>query len=174
MQGICDSLNYSLHDSVLMLYNSPVLWASQSQITAKQINVFISEFGLKSFELHANALVIQKSDSLDEQKFNQVSGKNIEGFFTKDTIRKINIKGNAEIIYYVKQKNSYTGVNKTLCQSITLWFDGNGMSKMTFKNKPESIVFPLIEVVDENMRLKNFIWLEHKRPKTKMDIFNKG
>jgi hypothetical protein len=155
-----------------MLYNSPVLWASHSQITAKQINVIISEFGLKSFELNANALVIQQSDSLDEEKFNQVSGKNMEGFFERDTIRKINIKGNAEIIYYVKQKNSYTGVNKTLCQSITMWFDGNGLSKISFKNKPESIVFPLNEVVDEDMRLKNFIWLEHKRPKNKIEILS--
>lgn len=173
LQGICDSLNYSMHDSVLILSNSPVLWASHSQITAKQINVFISEFGLKSFELLNNALVIQKSDSLDEQKFNQVSGKNMEGFFVRDTIRKINIKGNAQVIYYVKQKNSYTGVNKTLCQSITMSFDVNGLSKMSFKNKPESIIYPLKEVIDEDMRLKNFIWLEHKRPKYKMDILNK-
>jgi hypothetical protein len=44
---------------------------------------------------------------------------------------------------------------------------------MSFKNKPESIVFPLNEAVDEEMRLKNFIWLEHKRPKNKMEILNK-
>ena len=172
LQGMCDSLTYSLHDSLLMLYNSPVLWASRSQITAKQINVFMSEYGVKSFELNANALIIQKSDSLDAQKFNQVSGKHMEGFFVRDTIRKINIMGNAQIIYYVKQKNSFTGVNKTLCQSITMWFDRNGVSKMSFKNKPESIIYPLKEVVDEDMRLKNFIWLEQKRPKNKIDIFN--
>jgi hypothetical protein len=52
-------------------------------------------------------------------------------------------------------------------------FDVNGLSKMSFKNKPESIIYPLKEVIDEDMRLKNFIWLEHKRPKYKMDILNK-
>jgi hypothetical protein len=53
-----------------------------------------------------------------------------------------------------------------------MWFDRNGVSKMSFKNKPESIIYPLKEVVDEDMRLKNFIWLEQKRPKNKIDIFN--
>jgi lipopolysaccharide export system protein LptA len=170
LQGICDSLGYSLHDSLLKLYNSPVLWTNNGQVTAKQINVTAGERGVSFFELNNNAVLIQKSDSLDENKFNQISGKRIEGFFANDTIRKLNVNGNAQIIYYVKQKGKYTGVNKTICSNLSVWFNSDGVNKATFRNKPESIVYPLIEIDDKEMRIKNFVWLENKRPKNKADL----
>lgn len=170
LQGLCDSMGYYMHDSVMKLYNSPVLWAGNGQVTAKQINIITGQNSIKSFELNANALVIQKSDSLDENKFNQITGRKMEGFFQNDSIRKLNVIGNAQIIYYLKQKKDYKGVNKTVCSDLSVWFDSEGVEKTTFRNKPESIVYPLAEVNDSEMRMKNFIWLENKRPKKKEDI----
>jgi hypothetical protein len=114
--------------------------------------------------------VIQKVDSLDEFKFNQIEGKKIQGFFANDSIRKLNVISNAQIIYYVKQKKAYKGVNKTICSDLTVWFNSEGVDKATFRNKPESTVFPLAEIKDDEMRLKHFVWLENRRPKTKNDI----
>ena len=132
--------------------------------------IFINKNNVSFFELNNNAVLIQKSDSLDENKFNQISGKRIEGFFANDTIRKLNVNGNAQIIYYVKQKGKYTGVNKTICSNLSVWFNSEGVNKATFRNKPESIVYPLIEIDDKEMRIKNFVWLENKRPKNKADL----
>ncbi|MBS1634434.1 MAG: organic solvent tolerance protein OstA [Bacteroidetes bacterium] len=172
LQGMCDSLNYSLHDSLMRMYNSPVLWAGQGQVTAKQIDVVTGQHSVKSFLLNGNAILIQKADSLDEEKFNQVAGRKIEGFFANDTLRKINVVGNAQIVYYVKQKKKISGVNKTNCSELTMWFGGDeGMDRTTFRNKPESVALPLAESDDRENRLKGFIWLENKRPKSKMDLF---
>lgn len=170
LQGICDSLGYSVHDSLMVMYNTPVLWTTNGQVTARQINVIAGQKGIRHFELLNNALVIQKSDSLDENKFNQITGKRMEGFFQNDSIRKLNVISNAQIIYYVKQKKSYKGINKTICSDLTVWFNGDGVDRATFRNKPESTIFPLSDVNDSEMRLKNFVWLEHKRPKKKSDI----
>ena len=100
----------------------------------------------------------------------ELEGKRIEGFITNDTIRKLNVVGNAQIIYYVKQKTAYKGVNKTICSDLTAWFNGEGIDRITFRNKPESTVFPMAEIVDTEMRLKHFVWFENKRPKKKNDI----
>lgn len=170
LQGLCDSLGYSSHDSLMKLYNSPVLWTNNGQVTAKQINVVTGKSSVKSFELTGNAIVIQKVDSLDENKFNQIEGKRIEGFIEKDTIRKLNVIGNAQIIYYVKEKKNYKGVNKTICSDLTVWFNKGGVDRATYRNKPESTVLPLKSIDDKEMRLKNFVWLENKRPKKKSDI----
>ena len=80
------------------------------------------------------------------------------------------ISGLLAIIYYVKQKGKYTGVNKTICSNLSVWFNSEGVNKATFRNKPESIVYPLIEIDDKEMRIKNFVWLENKRPKNKADL----
>lgn len=170
LQGLCDSLGYSSHDSLMKLYNSPVLWTNNGQVTAKQINVVTGKSSVKSFELNGNAIVIQKVDSLDDNKFNQIEGRRIEGFIEKDTLRKLNVISNAQIIYYVKEKKNYKGVNKTICSDLTVWFNAGGVDRATYRNKPESTVLPLKSVDDKEMRLKNFVWLEHKRPKKKSDI----
>ncbi|MBC7694260.1 MAG: hypothetical protein H7141_02315 [Burkholderiales bacterium] len=170
LQGMCDSLTYLMHDSLMTMYNSPILWTNNGQVTAKLIKVTAGQTSIKYFELLNNAIVIQKVDSLDENKFNQIEGRRIEGFFAKDSIRKLNVIGNAQIIYYVKQKATYKGVNKTICSDLTVWFGGDGVDRATFRNKPESTVFPLADVKDEEMRLKHFVWFEKKRPKKKSDI----
>ncbi len=175
LQGMCDSLTYLLHDSLMTMYNSPILWTNNGQVTAKLIKVTAGQSTIKYFELLNNAIVIQKVDSLDDKKYNQIEGKKIEGFFAKDSlgeqnIRKLNVIGNAEIIYYVKQKKNYKGVNKTACSDLTVWFNEEGVDRTTFRNKPESTVYPLKDINDEDMRLKHFSWMENKRPKKKNDI----
>lgn len=175
LQGLCDSLTYYIHDSLMSMYNSPILWTNNGQVTAKLIKLTAGQASIKYFELINNAIVIQKADSLDEYKFNQIEGKRIEGFFAKDSlgeqnIKKLNVIGNAQIIYYVKQKNTYKGVNKTICSDLSVWFNASGVDRATFRNKPESTVYPLAEVKDEDMRLKYFNWQENKRPKKKSDI----
>jgi lipopolysaccharide export system protein LptA len=175
LQGLCDSLTYSTHDSLMCMYNSPILWTNNGQVTAKQIHVIAGQKSKnKYFELTGNSIVIQKSDSLDENKFNQIAGRKIEGYINNDTIRKLNVIGNAQIIYYVKQKKTYKGVNKTICSDLTVWFNADGVDRATYRNKPESIIFPLAEVVDTEMRLKNYVWLENKRPKKLLDIITKS
>lgn len=175
LQGLCDSLTYLIHDSLMTMYNSPILWTNNGQVTAKQIKLTAGQSSIKYFELINNAIVIQKVDSLDEHKFNQIEGKRIEGFFAKDSIgeqniKKLNVIGNAQIIYYVKQKTTYKGVNKTICSDLSVWFDHDGVDRATFRNKPESTIFPLAEINDEDLRLKHFNWQEYKRPKKKSDI----
>jgi hypothetical protein len=84
LQGLCDSLTYLLHDSLMTMYNSPILWTNNGQVTAKLIKVTCrTKPNIKYFELLNNAIVIQKVDSLDDKKFNQIEGKKIEGFIAK-------------------------------------------------------------------------------------------
>ena len=173
LQGMCDSLLYSIHDSLMQLFNSPIIWASNGQATAKQINITTGKNSIKYFELINKAILIQKADSLDALKFNQIEGKQIEGFFENDSIRKINVKTNVQIIYYLKEKQHYKGVNKTNCNDVTIWFNGSGVDRATFRSKPESTVYPLKDMKDEEMRLKNFVWLEKLRPKNKADVITK-
>jgi lipopolysaccharide export system protein LptA len=172
-QGLCDSLTYLIHDSLMTMYNAPILWTNNGQITAKLIKITAGQTSVRHFELLHQAIVIQKVDSLDDQKFNQLEGKKMEGIFANDSIRKLNVIGNAEMIYYIKQNKTYKGVNQTSCSDLTVWFNAEGVDRATFRKKPESTIFPAKDDNDSTMRLKHFVWLENKRPKTKSDLFVK-
>jgi hypothetical protein len=154
----------------MLMHNSPVLWTNNGQVTAKQIKITTGKNSVKSFLLEEDALLIHQVDSLDKLKFDQITGKKIEGFIDKDTVRKVSVVSNSHIIYYMKEKKSYKGVNQTTCTDVNIWFKNGEIYKATFKEKPESTLFPMKDVNDEEMRLKNFVWLEHKRPKKKSDI----
>lgn len=173
MQAMSDSATYNTKDSLLQLYNAPVLWGKLSQATAKSIKAEIGKKSVKSFVLEEKAFFIQQTDSLSKNKFNQLSGKLIKGFIQNDTIRKATITGNAEMLYYAKDKNKYLGLNKTTASEINMWFKLGEPDRIKLTTKTDGKIDPMKEVDIENAKLKGFNWLYHKRPKSKFDILSK-
>lgn len=168
LQALCDSAALNSKDSLLQLFRNPVIWANKSQGNAKLIKVNIGRNTIHGFRLEGNSFLINEADSL--KKYNQLSGKNIEGFITKDTVRKIIVSGNAEIYYYPKNKSATIGLNKTTGSEIHLWFKNNDIDRATIKPKTSGVVDPIKTVDVENARLKGFNWQYEKRPRSVSDL----
>lgn len=173
LQGVCDSLGYNTTDSLMHMFYTPILWAQKGQSTAKLIDVCVGKHGIHSFALNSNAFVAQEADSLDNRMYNQITGKNINGFFKDDTIRKIVVKGNAQILYYPKSKTKVIGLSKSICSEILVWFKEGDLDKVSFVKKPENVITPIKEVNVDEARLKGFNWYNSCRPKSKQDLISK-
>lgn len=170
VQALCDSASMNSADSLLRLFRAPVLWFKNSQATARIIQVKIGNNTVKGFELEGMAFLTQTADTLRNDKFNQLTAKKIEGFMSRDTIRKVVAVGNAEIYYYPKNKEKFTGLNKTTGSEIIALFKKGEIDKITMRPKTSGVVDPIKTVDLKNSVLKGFNWQYNKRPRSKADL----
>lgn len=168
LRGIADSLTFKSADSTLTLYNNPILWSDSAQLNAREIKVHMTSNAIKGFELKGNAFIITQEDSV---KFNQIKGKEIIGTFYKDTIDRIQVTGNAQVAYFIKNESKQlTAYSKTNCAYLTVYFKKGEMDRITFISKPTSALIPVKEVNPEKEKFKGFSWNPGKKPKSKTEL----
>jgi len=170
IQAKADSAAYNSKDSLLHFYYAPIIWTKLSQASAKNMNATMGKNSILGFRLDGQALLLQQVDSLRTDKYNQLSGKSITGVLSQDTIRKVTVNGNVEILYFPKNNNKYMGLNSTACNEAVLWFKNNEVERVSLKPKTAGALKPLKEIDVPNARLKGFNWQYNSRPKTKLDL----
>ncbi|MCC6370524.1 MAG: hypothetical protein IT236_05900, partial [Bacteroidia bacterium] len=116
------------------------------------------------------AFLIQEADTVSHDKFHQLLGKTIVGTIVRDTIRKAVVTGNAEIIYYPKNKNKFMGLNKTSAPEILMWLKSGDVERVTMKGKTQGQIDPLKDLEPNSSTLKGFNWAYDKRPKSRFDL----
>jgi lipopolysaccharide export system protein LptA len=169
MQAVCDSLGFNTIDSVLTLYQNPILWQDTSQLTGDTVRIHFKDEALDKVQLLRNALVITTPDLVF---FNQVKGKQIEAFFDSTALERTEVQGNAEAIYYIlDDAGKYVGVNKTACSAMVLHFRNGGVRKIRFLRAPEGKMEPMQAVNHETYKLEGFRWEIKRKPLTVEDLF---
>lgn len=177
--GICDSLLYNENDSIIKMQQNPILWHTNTELTADSIEVKIIYSSVDELNLYQKAFVSMEHDSLH---YDQCSGKLICVKFESDTIRTINITDNAETIYFPSEeiKDSITneknkvlkGVNYMLSNTINLQFENSEIQKISFNDQPEAVFKPLKNAKKEDLFLKKFKSKKNKKPLRKIENLN--
>ncbi len=169
IQGYADSLVYDAVDSVIYLHRNPVLWSDENQLKADTITLFLKNN--KFDEIHLNNLAFI-SNELEFQRYNQIKGKRMIGYFENNNLYKIDVLGNAESLYFIEEENkSLIGVNKTESAFMTLLLADNTFTNITVTGKPKAKMSPWELMKEEDKKLLNFVWLIHLRPLNRNDIF---
>lgn len=173
IQAMSDSATLNTQDSLIQLFNTPILWGKNSQSTSKIIKVDIGKNNIKGFHLEGKAFLIQQVDSLNPDKFNQIMGKTIDGIISRDTMRQVIVTGNAEIYYYPQNKQKIIGLNKTTSAEVYIWFKKGDIDRVTMRPKTEGNIDPLSMVDIENAKLKGFNWQYAKRPRSRFELHDR-
>jgi lipopolysaccharide transport protein LptA len=169
LQAVADSLFYSGRDSIFRLFKDPVVWASRSQITGDTIYLFTKNKKADRLYVFENAMVVNKSGN---NMFNQIKGNTLNGYFKEDAMDYMRAKGNAESIYYIQDEDSaYVGANRSTADIIDMFFRDKSLNRVVYRNDVQGTTTPIRQVKFDEMRLRNFKWLEDRRPKTKYELF---
>jgi lipopolysaccharide export system protein LptA len=163
IQGMADSLSYSLTDSVIRLYKNPVLWNEANQTTGDTIFIYQKGKVIDKMEVLQNAMVIMEEEA---NKYNQIKGKRLFGLFSKNKLYRVNVKGNGQSIYYAREDSTqFTGVNYVECANMVISIDSNKVKKVSFLISPKGTFYPIDKLPKEREKLRGFQWLIEKRPK---------
>ncbi len=168
LQGICDSLSYVMKDSLMRLFNNPVLWSDVHQLTAEKIEYRPHKPDPSVARLENNGFIISQEDSF---KFNQISGKLLLGYIYQNELRNIDVNGNAITLYYLKNKNRYSGMNKLESSKISVHLLKGKIDSISFFPKPEGKTIPLSDLTPDEAMLKGFEWRESEKPKSRFDLY---
>ena len=169
MQGKCDTLIYSYADSVMRMYGKPIIWSDENQLTGNFTTIHLKNSKVDHLILHENGVIASKEDTV---RFNQIKGKTITGFFTNNELRKIDVKGNGQSVYYSKDdKNDYIGINKAICSDMEILLDSSKVEEILFLTQPEAVFYPVNELGYKEWMLKDFKWLGAFRPREVKHLF---
>ncbi len=170
LQSVSDSLFLSTKDSVIRLYYDPVIWSGHTQITGDTIYLFTKKKQPERLYVFENGMIVNKTK---EGFYNQMAGKTVNGYFVDGKIDYMRVKGSqAESIYYMQDEDSaYIGMNRATGDVIDLYFKNDDLKKVLFVNDIKGNMYPMKQIPEEEKKLKNFKWLDERRPKNKLELF---
>ncbi len=162
---------FSGSDSVFRLFNNPIIWAQENQISGDTIYLFLKNKKPERLYVFENALSISKVDS--SNYFNQVRGNSINALFdSTGQVHFLTAKGSAENIYYAQdEQKGFVGVNKNSCDLIEINFTDGKPKRVKFINNLEGGLLPMRGKTNhDELKLKSFNWQDKLRPKSKFEI----
>jgi len=158
--GKCDSMYYSEKDSILEMYQAPVLWSDSSQLSGDTILLRIFDGNIERMYINTKAFVISQTDSIG---YNQVSGRHMVGYFVENDLNKMLVNGNGKSIYYAQGDDGfYIGMDYSVCTNIRVQMKKAGIDKITLLNKPESTLYPMDQIPKDIELIKGFTWLKDR------------
>jgi lipopolysaccharide export system protein LptA len=170
LQAKSDSLSYSFQDSVIRLYEKPVIWSEANQLTSDSVAIFTKNRSADRMELYNNAFVASQVDSV---RFDQIKGRNLTGFFRENKLYKILVEGNGESVYHLVDKGLLVGVTHNKSSSIEIYVEDNKINEIIEHQNPDGKLDPPLLNPPDKMRLQGFNWLDSLRPKEVSDIFKR-
>lgn len=170
IQAQADSMVYHRQDSLIYLYNKPVMWYQNYQLTGEVMRIKTDGNGnIKRLIIPSKAFIIDRER---EQLYNQVKGERLTGFFKDNELKRILIVGSSKAIYFPKDKSDhYVGINEIKSSKIRVYFEEQEIQSIHFVNEPDATIHPIGSSDPQEFRLPGFAWLAGIRPQVISDLF---
>ncbi|MEO1436591.1 MAG: hypothetical protein AAFV80_13720, partial [Bacteroidota bacterium] len=146
----------------------PIMWTDSTQFTADTMTVFLVDKQINNIFMQQNAFIINTED---EVFFNQIKGRDIEAFFIENELRRMDVQGNGESVYYLLDDvKAYVGVNKTICSEMLVYFGSNEVEQINFYTQPQATVYPMGKANHSSLQMPGFKWSLSQKPNGKEDL----
>lgn len=168
VQAVSDSLFYSFKDSTFRLFQKPMVWSKKNQVTGDTIYLFTRNKKADRFQVFENSFLVNE---VQPSVYNQVRSTRMDGFLKEGVIDSVRAKGFAETLYFLQDNDSaFSGINQTTSDAMDVYFTKGDLRKVVFRREVKGTIWPISQKSPAEMHLKNFQWLDRKRPRSKYEL----
>lgn len=168
MQSVCDSMAFNTRDSIARMYVDPVIWSDTTQISSDSIYITMRNGTLETADFYSSPFIAMKEDSV---RFSQVKGRNMKAFFMEGTVDRLEVYGNSQSIYYLREDDEIANVNISESSDMTVYFLDRKVRRVKYDFDTDSKIYPIEMQPEENKVLKGMNWQEDRRPKSREELF---
>ena len=163
MQVVCDSLLYSDLDSLARLFKEPLIWQDITrQYSADSVSLVIKNNAMDKASLMSNAFITIQEDT---SHFDQIKGAEMLAYFDdKGNLKRFDVLGGASALFFLEENGTLATVNKTDSKMLSAIFKDGEIQRIYYFDSPKNDGYPVVQLADEESRLKGFNWQPEKRP----------
>ena len=163
MQVVCDSLAYSDLDSLVRMYQRPVIWNEPNrQFSADSIAAIIRNDRLERASLMSNAFVAIQEDSL---MFDQIRGTEMMAYFdTTSALRRFDALGGANALFYLEENDALATVNLVETKMLSAVFKEGVIDRIYYFESVKNDAYPVVQLPKEKREIKGFEWRGAEKP----------
>lgn len=186
VQGICGDLSFAQRDSILNLYNHPVVWSGERQISSdNEINVHMRDSSSVDWATIPNKGII--IEHLGEIYYNQIAGKYMKAYFekstqyyddgtqsTKNELRHADVEGNVKTLFFPMENDStYNKCIRTESGFLSIDLKaGQEVDKVKMWPEVSGTVIPLYLAKKSQLKLDEYQWFDDLRPKSPYEVLD--
>lgn len=169
LQVVCDSLLYSDLDSLARLFVEPIVWQEGTrQYSADSITIVIRNNAMEKANLMSNSFITIQEDSIH---FDQIKGAEMLAFFdSKGELERFDVLGGASAVFFLEENECLATVNKSESKMISASFSNGEIQRVYYFDEVKNDGYPVVQMTQDEQRLKGFVWYPERRPKDRNDI----
>lgn len=163
LQGVADTLIYEEFDSTLYMIRKPVIWSDRKQVYGNRIHLLFNDSTIEKAYLPNRGFL---AEHVDEDFYNQLSGKEMTAEFVNKTLKNLVVKGNVATIFLPMENDStYNRLVSAESSSLTMDMTSQKLDKLKMWPEVNGSVIPLFLIKRSQQYLPEFRWFEAIRPK---------
>lgn len=170
MQGVADSLSYFTHDSILSLYQKPIVWSDSVQLEGDTLRAYFADDTLHHATSWYNAKAMRQLK--DSTLHDQVKCDSMLAFFADQTVSELRAFREVQMVYFPLQEsiNRYFGVGNLKSPKSYIYFHADTLERAISFGPVEGALHPIEKATNAEKVLPGFVWEPQVRPHAPSDV----
>ena len=175
-QGKCDSISFHQLNGKLEMFHKPIVWSKNAELKGQFMEVFLRDTIIDRVEITDKTTAVMQLDS--GQFYNQVAGKKMTAFFIDNELKKLDVKGNAQTVYFPEETKENdtlveikrTGMSRLYASDLKVMLDSGEVESVTYLGQPDGVMYPMDQINKEEQFVQYFSWNPKYRPLSVADL----